>query len=224
MSSSTSGFHTLVNIRKHTTVIKTIDYSQGSSTLLFTSGGLEELRCWKIEVLPPRAEQEPVHLNCLEMASCPALTKDIEVRIMDITAFAISPKHHIIGAVYSDSMIRFWLFNEDSRKFSLVADGTWHAKCILQICHVQVDGHVYFFTSATEGGIAMWDIHDELQSALEKVDELEAEPTLAAFRLSEPLHYYRTHMSGVNGLEAISYKGILLKLKRGVMLMHVVIR
>ncbi|RCH99551.1 WD repeat-containing protein 6, partial [Rhizopus stolonifer] len=206
MPNDPSGFYTHVNIRKHTTVIKNINFSRGLSSLLFTSGGLEELRCWKIEATPSKTINDPANINCLEVSSCPSLTKDIEVRIMDTTAFAITPEYHIIGAVYSDAMIRFWLFNESSRKFSLIADGTWHSKCILQISHVQIDQQIYFFTSATEGGIAMWDISDQLYSALGKVGELEAEPTIAAFGLSKPLYYYRTHMSGVNALETVSYK------------------
>lgn len=218
MPNDPSGFYTHVNIRKHTTVIKNINFSRGLSSLLFTSGGLEELRCWKIEATPSKTINDPANINCLEVSSCPSLTKDIEVRIMDTTAFAITPEYHIIGAVYSDAMIRFWLFNESSRKFSLIADGTWHSKCILQISHVQIDQQIYFFTSATEGGIAMWDISDQLYSALGKVGELEAEPTIAAFGLSKPLYYYRTHMSGVNALETVSYKG---SLERGIILIMI---
>ncbi|KAL9548787.1 hypothetical protein MBANPS3_005506 [Mucor bainieri] len=207
--SNASKVHTHVSIRKHTTVIKNIDCSQGLSTLLFTSGGLEEFRCWKIEASPSSsADNAPVRLNCLEVATCPTLSVDIESRIMDTTAFAISPSQglHIIGAVYSDAMIRFWMFNEVTRKFCLVADGTWHAKCILQITHVQVGGKVYFLTSATDGRIAVWDIHDDLYAAVATHDQLEAEPTKAAFRLSEPAFYYSAHMSGVNALEAVPYQ------------------
>ncbi|KAI9265969.1 WD40-repeat-containing domain protein [Sporodiniella umbellata] len=206
MPNSPTGFYTHVNIRKHTTVIKSIDFSQGLSSLLFTSGGLEELRCWKIEVTPSKAADSPASVNCLEVASCPSLTKHIEVRIMDTTAFAMTPKYHIIGAVYSDAMIRFWLFNEASRKFSLIADGTYHSKCILQITHIRIGHQIYFFTSATDGGIAIWDISEQLHSTLEKVDELESESTIPAFGLSSPSYYYRAHMSGVNALEAVTYK------------------
>lgn len=204
-----SKYHTHVNIRKHTTVIKNIDYSQGISSLLFTTGGLEEFRCWKIEALPPKLPGGLVDLNCLEVATCHTLTEDIESRIMDTSVFAIDAKRglHIIGAVYSDAMIRFWLFNEVTRKFSLVADGTWHAKCILQITHIKLGDHIYFFTSATDGRIAMWDTSDDLYAAVENNEELEAEPTKAAFRLSEPIYYYSAHMSGVNALEAVAYKG-----------------
>lgn len=204
-----SKFHTHVSIRKHTTVIKNIDCSQGMSTLLFTSGGLEEFRCWKVEASPSSSNNGLVHLNCLEVATCPTLSVDIESRIMDTTAFAIAPNKglHIIGAVYSDAMIRFWLFNEVTRKFCLVADGTWHAKCILQITHVKVGDKVYFLTSATDGRIAVWDIFDDLYAAVQTQDQLEAEPTKAAFRLSEPVFYYSAHMSGVNALEAVPYQG-----------------
>lgn len=208
MPGTASGYHTHVSIRKHTTVIKNIDYSQGISFLLFTSGGLEEFRCWKIEAAPSKTPGGLVNLNCLEVASCHTLSEDIESRIMDTTVFAIDAKRglHIIGAVYSDAMIRFWLFNEVTRKFSLVADGTWHAKCILQITHLTLGDHIYFFTSATDGRIAMWDINDKLYAAVENNEVLELEPTKAAFRLSEPVFYYSAHMSGVNALEAVSFK------------------
>ncbi|KAG2195930.1 hypothetical protein INT47_002703 [Mucor saturninus] len=208
MPGSACGYRTLVSIRKHTTVIKNIDYSQGISSLLFTSGGLEEFRCWKIEATAPKTSTGLVNLNCLEVASCHALSKDIESRIMDTSVFAIDAERglHIIGAVYSDAMIRFWLFNEVSRKFSLVADGTWHAKCILQITHLTLNGHIYFFTSATDGRVAMWDIHDKLYAAVQKNEVLELEPTKAAFRLAEPVFHYSAHMSGVNALEAVPYK------------------
>ncbi|KAI7904623.1 uncharacterized protein BX663DRAFT_503002 [Cokeromyces recurvatus] len=201
-------FYTHVNIRKHTTVIKNIDYSCGISSLLFTSGGLEEFRCWKIEVTPAKSADGLVDLNCLEVSTCPALTEEIESRIMSTTVFAIDAKRglHVIGAVYSDAMIRFWLFNELTRKFSLVADGTWHAKCILQITHLKLGDHIYFFTSATDGRVAIWDINDNLYKAIDSLDQLEAEPTKAAFRLDEPIYHYRVHMNGVNALEAVAFK------------------
>ncbi|KAI8062820.1 uncharacterized protein B0P05DRAFT_556237 [Gilbertella persicaria] len=199
--------YTHVNIRKHTTVIKSIDFSQGISSLLFSSGGLEELRCWKVEAQPSKTPGGIVSLNCLEVATCPALSEDIETRIMDTTAFAIDSKRglHIIGAVYSDAMIRFWLFNETTRKFSLIADGTWHAKCILQITHVKREDGIYFFTSATDGRVAVWDISDDLYTAITSNEQLEIEPTKAAFRLSEPAFHYSVHMSGVNALETVLF-------------------
>ncbi|CEP20055.1 hypothetical protein [Parasitella parasitica] len=214
MPETPSKYHTHVSIRKHTTVIKNIDYSHGQSTLLFTSGGLEEFRCWKIEAATtaPSNKALPgglVDLNCLEVATCPTLSVDIESRIMDTTALAIDAQRglHIIGAVYSDAMIRFWLFNETTRKFSLVADGTWHAKCILQVTHVKLAADkLYFLTSATDGRVAVWDVDRDLRKAVENHQQLEIEPTKAAFRLSEPVYHYSVHMSGVNALEVAPYR------------------
>jgi WD40 repeat protein len=192
-----ANYTTLATIRKHASVIKTIASSQGTASLLFTSGGLEQLLCWKIEYTHG--------LNCLEWASCPTVSQDIETRIMDTAVYA-DGEFHVVGAVYSDAMIRFWLFNEATRKFSLVADGAWHAKCILQMAHIVVNDCVLFLTSATDGKVAVWDVGDALDGVLGQVD-LELEPTKAAFRLGEPSLYYTTHMSGVNALAVVPFRG-----------------
>jgi WD40 repeat protein len=189
---TSSKFSTLASLRKHTTVIKNINYSKGISTLLFTSGGLEELLCWKIEASMPKGNKL-AHLDCIQIAACPTLSKDIETRIMDTTTYVLDTGFHLIGAVYSDAMIRFWLFNEHTNQFSLVGDGTWHAKCILQIKHVVIHDRLLFFTSATDGRIAFWDLTDAHQKA--------------PFQLSEPIYHYSAHMSGVNALEIIPFKG-----------------
>ncbi|KAI8884166.1 WD40 repeat-like protein [Backusella circina FSU 941] len=201
-----SKFTTLASLRKHTTVIKNINYSKGISTLLFTSGGLEELVCWKIEATLPKASKL-AHLNCIELAICPTLSQDIETRIMDTTTHVIDAKRglHIIGAVYSDATIRFWLFNERTNQFSLAGDGTWHAKCILQIKHIVIHGRLFFFTSATDGRIAFWDLTDSFECVTGQ-DDFENEPKKAAFRLGEPIYHYSAHMSGVNALEIVPQK------------------
>ncbi|KAI8973292.1 WD40-repeat-containing domain protein [Mycotypha africana] len=208
---SLSTIQTHVNIRRHTTVIKNIAHSPAlspSSFLLFTSGGLEELRAWKIESEVSKDSREEINLSCLAMAKCPTISEDIESRIMDTTVYLFQPGLHIVGAAYSDAMIRLWLFNEKTRKFSMVADGTWHAKCILQITHVTVNDHVYFVTSATDGKVAVWDIHEDLRKAMTEsaTEQIEDEPLNANFKLTKPVSYFNVHMSGVNALEIVPYK------------------
>ncbi|KAI9018667.1 WD40-repeat-containing domain protein [Phycomyces nitens] len=207
-------FVTLATIRKHTSAIKSIEWSKGISTLLFTSGAHEELRCWKIEAkqVDPHNSTTPLSVHCLEWATCPFVSETSETRIMDITVVLVDATRglHLVGAVYSDSMIRVWLFNETTRKFSLVVDGTWHAKCILQIEHIIVPDEqgrdrLLFFTSATDGRIACWDISESLYDALNQVD-LEVDPTKPAIKLTEPAFYYSAHMSGVNALQVMTYR------------------
>ncbi|KAI8996862.1 WD40-repeat-containing domain protein [Pilobolus umbonatus] len=197
---SPSTYHTLLTIRKHTTVIKNIDYSQGISTLLFTSGGLEELRCWKLETSSPNTSDGAISVNCLELATCPRLSEDIETRIMDTTVLVYDALKglHIIGAVYSDGVIRFWLFDESTRQFSLLVESQWHTKCILQISHIILGHRILFFTSATDGRVAIWDIDNELALAIKQ-----QKPKM----VQEPIQYYYCHMSGVNALEVILYRG-----------------
>ncbi|CAO3592669.1 unnamed protein product [Absidia cylindrospora] len=88
-----------------------------------------------------------------------------------------------------------------SGKFSLLVDGTWHAKCILQITNIaleQVEGkdRILFFTLATDGKVAMWDISTELYSVLENIVDIELDPTKSAIKLTEPISSHHLHMSG----------------------------
>ncbi|KAI9258743.1 WD40-repeat-containing domain protein [Phascolomyces articulosus] len=206
--SSNSKFATLSSVRKHTSVIKSIDTSKGIDTLLFTSGAREELWCWKLEVsMPPNMKEgDLLYLNCLEWAVCPAVSQVIETRIMDITVYAINPEQglHLVGVGYSDSTVRIWLFNEKTRQFSLVADGSWHRRCLLQIDHVVIPGEqdrVLFFTGATDGRVAVWDISEELHECIQDVAGLEADPTRTAAKFDEPFYSYQPHQSGINCLQ-----------------------
>ncbi|KAI7878980.1 WD40 repeat-like protein [Lichtheimia hyalospora FSU 10163] len=201
---------TLASIRRHKSVIKSIVVSKGIDNLIFTSGGNQELWCWKLELLLPsnKGENAPVDVNCLEWASCPTVSEVIETRIMDITVHAIDSARglHLVGAGYSDSVVRVWLFNEITRRFSLIADGSWHNRCILQTEHLVIPGsngkrdRILFFTTATDGRIAVWDISDRLYEAIEDVAALEEDPMSTATKFTEPVYHYRAHQSGVNGL------------------------
>ncbi|KAI9317701.1 WD40-repeat-containing domain protein [Dichotomocladium elegans] len=208
-------FVTLAHIRKHTSVIKSIEGSKGIDDLLFTSGANQDLRCWKLELLSA-GPGGLVGINCLEWASCPSVSEVIETRIMDLTVHAINPGLglHLVGAGYSDSTIRVWLFNEATRRFSLLADGSWHTRCILQMKHLVIPGRngesdrILFFTTATDGRVAIWDINNNIRNAInsEDIDMLESDPTRTATKFTQPICFYRPHQSGVNGL-AVALKG-----------------
>jgi hypothetical protein len=101
-----------------------------------------------------------------------------ETRIMDMSVFPIDTQNglHILAAAYSDSTTRvnwtytaaihdlprmfnksicfhqLWLFDEAAKKFSLIADGVWHMKCLLQIRHLLLPGEflTYPFFSVCE--------------------------------------------------------------------------
>ncbi|KAL1918325.1 uncharacterized protein VTP21DRAFT_2985 [Calcarisporiella thermophila] len=159
---STEDFlHPLCIIKRHTSVIRSIAWSRGESLLIFTAGASEELRCSRVEL--PR--DSATAANCLEMALCPYVSAVEETRIMDVAVYPSEAMKtlHVLGAAYSDSVLRIWLFDEDTRRFSLMAYGAFHNKCLLSVKHTFVKDaengrkHPVFFTSATDGRVAIWD-------------------------------------------------------------------
>ncbi|CAG8467892.1 4567_t:CDS:10 [Ambispora leptoticha] len=199
----------LCSIKKHASAIRSIQWSQGIEKvlLLFSCGASEELRCWKVEMSLAKSEQlsnrqeflkmvsEPVCINCLEWSRCPTISEIPETRIMDISVFPINFQHrhqntsglHFVAAVYSDSVLRIWIFDETTRHFYLLGDATFHNKCILQVKHlvigdqqskkeeeennecensVEEEWRIILFTCATDGRIAIWDVSKSVQNFL----------------------------------------------------------
>ncbi|CAG8525087.1 2486_t:CDS:10, partial [Diversispora eburnea] len=164
----------LCSIKKHTSVIRSIEWSYGKGLLLFSSGASEELVCWKVEVKFKNdtiiIENSVANVNCLEWASCPAISEIPETRIMDISVFSIIPGQgiHIIAAGYSDSALRVWLFDEENREFLLIG----YAK------------------------IAMFDIS---QVVFKILNTYKNENTSFTHQnLGDPIYSYQAHQSGVN--------------------------
>ncbi|CAG8549444.1 9494_t:CDS:10 [Gigaspora margarita] len=205
----------LCSIKKHSSVIKNIEWSFGNELLLFSCGASEELTCWKVEIdvshnQKKTSTQTPfVNINCLEWASCPVVSEILETRIMDTSVCSISTnnEYHIIAAVYSDSILRVWLFDEEKRSFFLIGMSKFHNKCILQIENVVIkakesmteDG-ILLFTSATDGRIAVWDISHYIHSYLVSyTTELKFQHH-TPYNLGTPIFSYQAHQSGVNCL------------------------
>ncbi|ORX99065.1 WD40 repeat-like protein [Basidiobolus meristosporus CBS 931.73] len=198
----------LKTIKKHTSVIKSICESKGIEHCLFTGGGGEQLKCWKIEVEKTgvfEAETELASVGCLEWAVCPKVSDIAETRIMDMTAFTLEPTSglHFIGVVYSDAVIRLWVYNENLREFVLLADGGFHNHCILQVTHCVHEGKALLFSGATDGRIAIWNITDVVQRYTS---------TLASKEIQKltPICNFMAHMSGVNCLDVLQQENLIL--------------
>ncbi|PKY42100.1 WD40 repeat-like protein [Rhizophagus irregularis] len=208
----------LCSIKKHTSVIKSVEWSYGTELLLFSSGANEELRCWKVEVSlacnQPEAGSSAypsVGVNCLEWSLCPAVSEIPETRIMDTSVCLINSFKglHFIAAVYSDSVLRVWLFDEKKRNFFLIGDAKFHTRCILQVRHLVIsagenskDG-IILFTSATDGSYL--DLYDKSNEAINSLD------------LGEPVYYYQAHQSGINclAIHPMSYYNSLYMIVAG---------
>ncbi|KAK3848644.1 MAG: WD40-repeat-containing domain protein [Linnemannia gamsii] len=210
--------------------------SDPHSHLLFTGGAVESLRAWQVGMSIPNSyqvqmvedhtgkmipEHTPLSLGCLELAQCPHASENMETRIMDLSVFKLNshPDKHFVAAVYSDAAIRVWIFDEAVNSFVLAIDASHHAKCILQVSHLKLEGGgLLMFTAATDGRIAVWDITGALDRFLDvySADKTKASqvvsssPSIGRERkrarrdhvqtLSTPAVEVSVHMSGVNSL------------------------
>ncbi|KAG9293842.1 hypothetical protein G9A89_019180 [Geosiphon pyriformis] len=216
----------LCNIKKHTSVIRTIQWSLGKELLLFSSGACEELRCWKVEMTIARGTHLDIdslasqisplmNVNCLEWTCCPTISEIPETRIMDTSVFPIDPANglHLIAAVYSDAILRVWIFDEGQRHFLLVGQSSFHQKCILHVKHLLIPGQeegknqIILLTCATDGRIAIWDVSKTVYGFLKEMQTTTRDEEISSRReqlqptLRQPLHVYKAHQSGVNCLD-----------------------
>ncbi|TPX64184.1 hypothetical protein SpCBS45565_g06081 [Spizellomyces sp. 'palustris'] len=192
------GFKSVLNVRKHVSVVRGIAVSPGrTGTLMFTAGAREELRCWRMETDNSSGPQ------CLELASAPMVSDIPETRIMDVGTVALRSLGsefeglHLVVAAYSDAYFRIWVYSESRNVFLLLARSGTHKRCVLK-CRVLVledeeTPKVVIFTAGTDGTLMMWDctqtIRDGCGDAVREVTEL-----------STPLHAEKVHQSGVNAL------------------------
>nr|CAG8472351.1 3127_t:CDS:10 [Entrophospora candida] len=193
----------LCSIKKHKSVIRSLEWSYGNEILLFSSGANEELRCWKVEISLAKVQltnnqckMPLVNINCLEWSSCPSVSQIPETRIMDTTVYSIAPNQglHLIIVVYSDSVLR---------KFTLIGEANFHFKCSNDL--------IIVITSATDGRIAIWEfskkIYSKNNSKTTFTKTTKSNPTTKYSKdndfqniedLGKPNYYYQAHQSGVN--------------------------
>jgi WD40 repeat protein len=187
----------IATLRKHISVITSVAPSQGMNRdelLLFSAGGREEIRCWKLQMGSgaSRPLLSAIAGYC-EMSTCPLVSTIPETRVMDMAALnassvvafknGCSPAFHLLAIAYSDSTLRLWIYDEVSKKFIILGQSTWHRRCLLQAKFIVIDQNaavlsarnehfsvhkdVLVCTAATDGHIAVWDVTSTVVSFLE---------------------------------------------------------
>ncbi|KAJ3055459.1 WD repeat-containing protein 6 [Rhizophlyctis rosea] len=183
----------IADVRKHVSVVRGISLSAGAnSTLLFTAGAREELRCWSLD----NDMSAGTGFRCLELACAPMVSLIKETRIMDASAVPVPNRDglHLVGTACSDAFVRIWTFNEKNRQFALIGISKFHGRCVLKCQAVVVPGGegqqdaIVVSSAGTDGRIAIWECNSVLDSP-KCVD------------MGEPIIAERLHQSGVNGLD-----------------------
>ncbi|KAF9311760.1 WD repeat-containing protein 6 [Podila horticola] len=235
--SSCTALRPLCNLKPHLgAAIRCLEWSytnEAHSYLLFTGGAIESMRAWNVTLSIPNSyqveqiedhigtkvpEHTPLSLGCLELAQCPHVSENLETRIMDLSVFKVQgePRKHFIASVYSDAAIRLWLFDQDTNRFVLAVDASYHDKCILQVGHAKIGDGIMMFTAATDGRVAVWDLTPALTRFLYVYNAVENKPVQPhrsysgrnkekvkkeyTQRLDSPLAEIYVHQSGVNSL------------------------
>ncbi|KAI9141586.1 WD40-repeat-containing domain protein [Paraphysoderma sedebokerense] len=206
----------LTSMKKHTSVIRCLDISVGNIPLLFTAGGCEELRCWKLE-------SHGSALTALDCSVCPIVSSVQETRIMDISVFPYTHNelvYHILCLANSDGYIRIFVFDEMNQKFYLLSENNL-GKCLLSVKHVAVspstssnslesveNDHVVLM-STTFGHVHVFSISAVLHAFFVAYSAVpDPKPIrVKTFYFTEPkmkeLFKWKPHQSGVNSMDVV---------------------
>ncbi|RKP06976.1 hypothetical protein THASP1DRAFT_31214 [Thamnocephalis sphaerospora] len=199
-----------LQIKAHSSMVRASAICPSSTTggkLLFTGGGADELRAWRIDASASSQTEtpkgQPVAPAIHELAACPRVCDDLETRVMGIAAFPLtdvpgqSMPHatHAVCAVYSDAYLRVWAFSEYTKLFKLIGQSPFHDSSILCCAHRMHHalGRVLLFTGAADGRIAIWDVGEKAMW----------QPVAGqdAVWLLQPVLSFQAHQSGINVLD-----------------------
>ncbi|KAJ1652692.1 WD repeat-containing protein 6 [Dispira simplex] len=222
-------FRTLCTVHHHISVIRCIKWvTLGSKVFLFTAGGCEEMRCWKVVITTPERENNnPVlpKVHCVEVAIAPTESLTQGVRIMGITVIPNTNSHQdtledhqlpatpcfYVASVHSDATLKLWACHPKRHRFVLVAeDRIYHPNCILSVDHVCLTRHsstamevrntVLVTTGSTDGLIRIFDVTSVLPGWASNTPEGFIHCSTSVTPLVPPALQFTAHQSGVNGL------------------------
>lgn len=151
-------------MREHTTGVQKLLWSP-DGRWLFSAGGCEEFFAWRVRMV-----NKLICVLCV--ARCRPVTEQKDLRITDFSLIQAPSSNEIggvfgrddyytISTVYSDSSIRAWRFNAESKdfgpppdmdRFTLLRSGSYGTNCLTQI---QTQGNI-LCTASSDGHLALW--------------------------------------------------------------------
>ncbi|KAI9094362.1 WD40-repeat-containing domain protein [Phlyctochytrium arcticum] len=199
--STQNGLQSLLNVRKHGSVVRSASFAQAQyGTLMFTVGAREELRAWRLVM------DKHVGFMCLDLSAAPLVSKIAETRLMDVSSFLLKTSTtndrsnlYLVATACSDSYVRIWMFDEARSVFQLLAMSNIHGRCVLKTRLLQVEGTegaaILLVSGGTDGVLNVWDC-----TRLGAEVSEGAVPS-AVVDLGQPLCSHRSHQSGINALD-----------------------
>ncbi|CAH1764800.1 4323_t:CDS:10, partial [Entrophospora sp. SA101] len=193
----------LCSIKKHKSVIRSLEWSYGNEILLFSSGANEELRCWKVEI--SLAKVQLTNNQCSQIP---------ETRIMDTTVYSIAPNQglHLIIVVYSDSVLRKFALIEGSNDLIIVITSA-------------TDGRIAIWEFSKK-------IYSKNNSKTTFTKTTKSNPTTKYSKdndfqniedLGKPNYYYQAHQSGVDCFDFHQLSSSSSSLKNGQIIRYMIV-
>jgi WD40 repeat protein len=195
-------------IRKHTSGLQKVKFL--SDELIASSSAREEFFIWKI------CEEFQYPLISLIGSLNPSsdnpdlrISDNPDLRIMDFDHQFIYKAEEAAGVllslVYSDSSIKLFYFDLETKEFSPVVSGYYKTCCLWDVKLFLQDDQVLLLTGATDGFLTLWNISEEIPFKL--VDsKLQFVEGFNHSKLSSPQSNISVHQNGIKSFEVISEK------------------
>ncbi|KAF2105497.1 WD domain-containing protein [Lophiotrema nucula] len=140
-------------LRKHTTGIQHLQWSQDSE-YLFSSGGCEEFYIWRIRHSNPDLG---IQVICESVCMPESEHSDLRIMSFDIRK-RDSSSGYIIALVFSDSTIRVYSYDQMAAvKWNALATGVYFTSCLTQCVFLSP---TTLLTAGTDGHAVLWPLHD----------------------------------------------------------------
>ncbi|EGV64493.1 WD repeat-containing protein 6 [Yamadazyma tenuis] len=118
-----------------------------------SSAAMEEFFIWKISCLEDGTPLIKKYSSLKPESDFP------DLRVMDFDSCE-TETGFIISTVYSDSGIKIWDFNVNTKVFTLLSKGFYTTCCLLQVKFLRFNDELHLLTTATDGHIAIWRIEN----------------------------------------------------------------
>ncbi|CAJ0767466.1 23496_t:CDS:10, partial [Entrophospora sp. SA101] len=189
----------LCSIKKHKSVIRSLEWSYGNEILLFSSGANEELRCWKVEI--SLAKVQLTNNQCSQIP---------ETRIMDTTVYSIAPNQglHLIIVVYSDSVLRVKGSNDLIIVITSATDGRIAIWEFSKKIYSKNNSKTTFTKTTKSNPTTKYSKDNDFQNIED---------------LGKPNYYYQAHQSGVDCFDFHQLSSSSSSLKNGQIIRYMIV-
>lgn len=183
--------------RKHTSGIQKVKFL--SDNLIASSAAREEFFIWKLD-------ENYINPLLIPLASLPPSSDNPDLRIMDFDHIFVyddndALKGLLLVNVYSDSTIKGWYFDPETKTFLPIFSGHYKSCCLLDVKLSILNNEVYLVTGATDGHLALWNITKIIQYPVVK-GKLRLRNSISKKNLSSPISTIRVHQSSIKSFSA----------------------